>query len=271
MIQYTNCKINIGLNILSRRDDGFHDIETLFYPVNFLNDAVEILASNDEHDHVYVYGLEINDPEENNLCFKAVKLLRQHFSFPNVTIHLYKNVPMGAGLGGGSADATATLMLVNQLYNLEIPQSLMLNFASKLGSDCAFFVQSTPQIGKGKGEVLSPVHINLSGKYLLIVKPNIHVSTADAYRNVSSNNNRIPISKNIQLPIEEWKHVIENDFELSIFKAYPQIAELKRNLYQHGAIYAQMSGSGAACYGIFDTLPLPIEIPNDWLMFVGKL
>lgn len=271
MIQYTNCKINIGLHILSRRDDGYHDIETLFYPVRFMNDAVEVLFSDDESDHVYVTGLAIDEPMEKNLCYKAVQLLRQKYTFPPVSVHLHKIVPMGAGLGGGSADATATLVLINRLFELGITNQQLLRYSARLGSDCAFFVSSTPQLGEGRGEVLSPVNVDLTGKYLMIVKPDIHVSTAEAYQRVKPNSQRISLSKLAELPLEEWKDVVVNDFEESIFKTYPQIAILKEQLYQHGAVYAQMSGSGAACYGIFDRQPEKIEVPKEWDVFVGEL
>ncbi len=271
MIQYTQCKINIGLNILFRRNDGFHEIDTVFYPVNFLNDAVEVIFSDDDCDHVYVTGLEIDAPIEDNLCYKAVQLLRQYYMFPKISVYLYKKVPMGAGLGGGSADATTTLMIINDLFCLEITKTQLMEFAAQLGSDCAFFVSSTPQLGKGRGEKLTPISLDLSGKFLMIVKPNIHISTADAYKNVKPNNHRDSLAKISNIPLGEWKHFVENDFELSVFEKYPQIAELKNKLYQHGAVYAQMSGSGAACYGIFDKSPSLFDVPTDWSLFVGEL
>lgn len=271
MIQYTSCKINIGLNVISKRSDNFHDIQTVFYPVKFLSDALEIVDSSNNQDVVEVTGLSINEPMEKNLCFKAIQLLRKDFDFPFVKLYLHKMVPMGAGLGGGSADATATLMLLNELYALNIETSQMIKYAAKLGSDCAFFVNDFPQLGQGRGEILSPVEVDLSGYFLLIVKPDIHISTADAYGRIKPNVDCFNLSDLPKLPISDWKNVIENDFENPIFNLHPQIGTLKNELYNHGAIYAQMSGSGAACYGIFKNRPNPLDVPIHWNQYIAEL
>lgn len=271
MIRYTSCKINIGLNVISKRADNFHDIKTVFYPVKFLSDAVEIIDSSENQDIVEVTGLNINEPKENNLCFKTIQLLRKDFDFPFVKLFLHKMVPMGAGLGGGSADAATTLLILNELYQLKIETSQLINYAAQLGSDCPFFVNDFPQLGEGRGELLSPIDVDLSGYFLLIVKPDIHVSTADAYGNIKPSSDCISYTDFSKLDVSEWKSVLKNDFEKSIFSLHPKIGALKNELYQHGAIYAQMSGSGAACYGIFNVIPQKLNVPINWNQYRGKL
>jgi len=174
-------------------------------------------------------------------------------------------------LGGGSADASATLMLVNEFFNLKIERERLWSYASQLGSDCAFFLHQLPQLGEGRGNKLKSIDLDLSNKKLLIVKPDIHISTAQAYRNIIPNPNRESLENITSLPLGEWKDVVVNDFETTIFKAYPEIARLKRQLYEAGAVYAQMSGSGAACFGIFESAPSPLDIPDTWCSFQGEL
>lgn len=271
MLRFPNCKINIGLYILNRRPDGFHSIQSIFYPLHFLSDALEIVESQDDSDHFFVSGIPINEPIGENICYKAVKLLRKKYQFPSINLYLKKMVPMGAGLGGGSADATCTLMMLNELFDLNISHHQMIQYASELGSDCAFFVNSTPQLGEGRGELLSQVDVSLTGKYLLIIKPDIHVSTAVAFQKVNPNNTRLPLINLLKNDIHLWKDLIFNDFESSVFESYPQIASIKKMLYEMGATYAQMSGSGAACYGIFNEKPKMDELPNGWISFGGVL
>lgn len=271
MIRFPNSKINIGLQVLHRRNDGFHDIHTIFYPVKFLSDAVEIIENKSTADRYFITGLTINEPIEGNLCYKAVQLLRQNFKFPALELHLHKLVPMGAGLGGGSADATATLLLIDEFFELKISPEKMLEFAAHLGSDCAFFLNNCSQLGEGRGERLKPVDLNLSNKKLVIIKPDIHISTSEAYRNIIPNPNRESLEILTAQPLERWKDGLVNDFETSVFKFHPSIAQLKLQLYDAGAIYAQMSGSGAACFGIFDSNPLPFNIPETWSRFDGIL
>ena len=271
MIRFSNCKINIGLQIMNRRNDGFHDIQTIFYPVKFLSDAVEVIETNSKTDQYFMTGIKIDESIDGNLCFKAVQLLRKHYQFPSVELYLHKMVPMGAGLGGGSADATATLLIINELFDLKIEYDKLWSFASQLGSDCAYFLHANPQLGEGRGNDLKPIGLNLSNKKLVIVKPDIHISTAQAYQNIISNPNRGSLATLTAQPIEKWKECVVNDFETTIFEAYPIIAQLKRQLYDAGAIYAQMSGSGAACFGIFNSFPEPLQIPTSWDVFEGEL
>lgn len=271
MIRFSKSKINIGLRIINKRSDGYHSIETAFYPVSFLSDVVEIIETNSLQDEYMLTGIPLLEPIETNLCYKAVQLLRKDFEFPKIQLHLHKIVPMGAGLGGGSADASSTLCLLNELFLLNIPKNKLLEYASQLGSDCPFFIDSVPQIGEGRGEILSPINIDLSGKYLLIVKPNIHISTAEAYKNAKFNLSSTDLKQLLNSDIKYWKSTIVNDFENSIFNLHPAISQLKASLYKAGALYAQMSGSGAACYGIFDKKPTYVGFPDSWSSFGGVL
>lgn len=271
MLRFPNCKINIGLQIICKRADGYHDLQTLFYPVNFLSDALEILESPIDNDRYFFTGLGIDAAVEDNICYKAIQLLRADHDFPSVDLHLHKMVPMGAGLGGGSADAAYTLLMVDELFHLRISMSKMKEYASLLGSDCAFFVNPVPQLGEGRGEVLTPFSLDLSGKFLVIIKPNIHVSTAVAYSKVKPNDQLPPLAQLLSNEIKSWKNCVVNDFEPSVFEEYPEISKIKELLYQRGAIYAQMSGSGAACYGIFEQIPKEIDLPENWSIYEGVL
>ncbi len=271
MLHFPSCKINIGLYVVNRRNDGYHNIESAFYPVSFLTDILEIVESENNCDNYFFSGLGFDVSKEQNLCFKVVELLRKNYTFPKIDLYLHKVVPMGAGLGGGSADAAKTLLMINSIFNLNISYDILKSYALELGSDCPFFIENKPQIGEGRGEILKPFLTNLSGKYLLVVKPNIHITTSQAYKNVVPNDSRISIEEILKKEIREWKTYLENDFEKSVFAQFPQIMELKATLYSMGAIYAQMSGSGAACYGIFSEKPKTYNIPSDWQCFVGRL
>lgn len=249
MVSFPPCKINLGLNVLARRPDGFHDIETCFYPVPW-TDILEVIPAN-----AFSFsstGIPIPGSIDDNLCVKAYRLIQQDIAIPPVAIHLHKVVPMGAGLGGGSSDAAHCLMLLNHVLSLNLSHDQLLMYAARLGSDCAFFLNDQPAIGRGRGEVLQNVHVELKGKYLLLVKPDIHIATADAYKSIVPNNTRMPVADIIQQPIKRWKEILTNDFETTVFKNHPAIAALKAKLYQYGARYAAMSGSGSSVFGIFD-------------------
>lgn len=257
MVTFPPCKINIGLNVIAKRADGYHEIETCFYPVPW-TDILEIIpASAFEFSHS---GCLIPGKAEENLCLKAYHLLKNDFDLPPVRIHLHKIIPIGAGLGGGSSNATSTLQVLNSIFDIQLSASQQKQYASQLGSDCSFFVESKPMIGTGRGEVLEEATVNLKEKFIILVKPDVHISTAEAYAGVK------PVAhlkgiKNIveNSDLANWKNLLKNDFEQSIFEKYPLIQEVKSKLYQQGAIYAGMSGSGSAVYGIFDR---PINI-ND--------
>lgn len=269
MISFSPCKINIGLNIINKREDGFHNIETVFYPIYFLQDIIEIVLS--DIDSYEFSGIEISGVLEDNLCYKTIVELRKIYSFPPIKLFLHKIVPMGAGLGGGSANVATIINLVCKQFDIQMSEIEKKSLASSLGSDCAFFVNPVPSIATGKGNILQEISLNLSKLYLLIAKPSSHISSADAYSMVKPNNSRDKLNNLIQKPIAEWKYVIENDFEKSIFPKFPIIEQIKEKMYQAGAIYAQMSGSGSSVFGIFNEKPTAefdedIFVKGGWIM-----
>jgi 4-diphosphocytidyl-2-C-methyl-D-erythritol kinase len=250
MVSFPNCKINLGLNVIAKRPDGFHDIETCFYPISW-SDLLEIIPSDTlKFDST---GLTIPGEVHDNLCVKAYGLLKTDFDLPPVQIHLHKLLPTGAGLGGGSSDAAFTLRTLNEMFNLNLSTFQLSGYASKLGSDCAFFVHQQAMMGTQRGEVLHPVKLSLKGKFLVLVKPEIHIATAEAYAGVTPGRHSQSIQKIVEeTPLLKWKDHLANDFEESVFKSYPKIKDLKEKLYQLGATYASMSGSGSSVFGIFD-------------------
>ncbi|MCW3805468.1 4-(cytidine 5'-diphospho)-2-C-methyl-D-erythritol kinase [Plebeiibacterium marinum] len=256
MICFPNAKINIGLNITEKRPDGYHNLETLFYPTK-LYDVLEIIENKHSSDP-YQWsssGILIDGKAEDNLCIKALNLLKQDFNIPPLKIHLHKVIPFGAGLGGGSADAAFTLTALNEMFNLKIPTKELIKYASKIGADCAFFILNTPCIATGIGDILTPTALNLKGKYLVLVKPDIHISTPEAYSGISPKIPETNLLKNLQAPVNQWKNTIVNDFENSVFPNHPEIQSIKDKFYGSGAEYAAMTGSGAAVFGIFDNKP----------------
>lgn len=263
MITYPNAKINIGLSITERRPDGYHNIESVFYPIN-LQDAVEIKTIEGEEPQggykLKVSGTILDGTPDDNLVVKAYQLLRKDFNFPAQKIHLYKHIPVGAGLGGGSSDAAAIIKMLNEKFALGLTSEQMQNYAVQIGADCPFFINNTPVFATGIGNIFTPIEFSLHGKTIILVKPDIFVSTRDAYALVKPSPAAIPLTEAIKQPISEWKQIITNDFEKSVFAKYPEIAAIKDKLYDMGAIYASMSGSGSAVYGIFDS---PIEYADE--------
>ncbi|HEY3402280.1 MAG TPA: 4-(cytidine 5'-diphospho)-2-C-methyl-D-erythritol kinase [Ohtaekwangia sp.] len=249
MVSFPPCKINLGLHVVRKRQDGYHDVETCFYTVPW-TDILEIIPS--EKNSFNCSGSPIQGNPEDNLCVKAYDLLHKDFSLPPVAMHLHKIIPTGAGLGGGSADAAYTLRLLNDLFDLKLSQPQLAAYASRIGSDCAFFIYDQPMIGTGRGDILEPINIDLASKFLLLVKPDVHVSTATAYSGVTPHVNELPVSEIISRPLADWKDLLQNDFEKSVFQRYPEIATIKDTLYTMGAIYASMSGSGSTVFGIFN-------------------
>jgi len=249
VLSFPNAKINIGLHILNRQSDGFHNIETLMLPVG-LCDALEFVPA--AKTSFTVSGIDLDIKPEYNLCYKVYKMLKVSYSLPPLAIHLHKSIPAGAGLGGGSADAAFMLKSLKNYFQLSISNSELKNFAAILGSDCPFFIDNLPGITTGRGEKLKPLNISLSKYNLVIVYPGINVNTAWAYKNSHPQAER-PSLKSILLsePINNWKNVIINDFEKTVFPVYPEIKRLKNKMYSLGAIYASMTGSGSAVYGIF--------------------
>jgi 4-diphosphocytidyl-2-C-methyl-D-erythritol kinase len=254
MIQFPNCKINLGLNIIGKRPDGFHNIETLLYPVE-LHDALEIVHAPDGVLKFQTTGLVIPGEPEQNLCLRAFKLLESDFGLPAVNIHLLKAIPMGSGLGGGSADGAYTLRILNDLFGLGLGSERLMHYARQLGSDCAFFIENYPVFAFDKGGEFESIHIDLTGYYISIVIPAIHVSTAEAYGMVEPEVSERSLLDIPRIPMKDWRDILVNDFEKQVFAKYPLIGGIKAKLYEHGAVYASMSGSGSAVYGIFTERP----------------
>jgi 4-diphosphocytidyl-2-C-methyl-D-erythritol kinase len=252
MIAFPNAKINIGLNITRRRPDGYHDLETVFYPVK-IYDALEIVPASQMSFNAS--GLGIPGRVEDNLCLKGYDLLKKDFDLPPVNIHLHKHIPIGAGLGGGSADAAFFIKLLNQEFSLGLDAGQMRDYVRVLGADCAFFIDSKPVYAFGKGDEFESIDLDLSAYHIVLVMPPAHGSTAEAYRGVKPKPADASLKDLIRLPVSEWKHHIKNDFEESIFKNHAVIRGVKATLYEAGALYACMSGSGASVLGIFKQQP----------------
>ena len=248
MIAFANAKINIGLQVLNRREDGYHNLETVFYPLN-IYDVVEVVEAADTR--FIPSGIAIPGDGKENLCLRAYRLLAEAYQLPPVHIYLHKAIPIGAGLGGGSADAAFLLTVLNDLFTLGLTESERIGYARQLGADCAFFIRNKPVLATGIGDVFEDIQVDLSGYYLVLVKPSVHVSTAEAYGTVALHPDGRQLRTAINRPVEEWRETIYNDFEPGIFAAHPEIATIKEQLYHHGAVYASMSGSGSSVYGLF--------------------
>lgn len=246
------CKINLGLTICGKRTDGYHELESIMYQLPFC-DVLEIVPA--DTFSFSSTGLEIPGSENANLCVKAYHLLAEKYDIPPVKIHLHKIIPMGAGLGGGSADGSYTLLLLNKLFKLNLSHDELRDFALKLGSDCPLFIEQYPQLAKGRGEVLSPVSLNLKGYYLQLINIGIHVSTREAFEKLSYAEQTPDLEQLIRLPIEKWRENLKNDFEKPVFAQYPELQEIKEELYRRGAIYASMTGSGSTLFAIFAKKP----------------
>jgi 4-diphosphocytidyl-2-C-methyl-D-erythritol kinase len=271
MITFPNAKINLGLKIIERRPDGYHRIETVFYPIG-LSDCLEVVPSETCNDYSFsLSGISLDDDPENNLIVKAYRLLRTHYQFTPVDITLIKKIPFGAGLGGGSSDAAFMLKALNELFNLKITELKLEKLALKLGADCPFFIRNKPVFATGTGNIFTPVKLSLKGYFLLLVKPDIHISTSEAYSLVIPEKSDISLLRLIQKPIVEWKDTIKNDFEKPVFARYPVIEEIKTKLYDLGALYASMSGSGSSVFGIFESQPEPGNLFSDCFVSGGIL
>ena len=251
MIVFPNAKINIGLNIIEKRNDGFHNLESIFYPVNDLFDVLEVVKNSENQLKFSTSGIKIPGDFSTNLCVKAYQLLQQDFSISAVKIHLHKVIPIGAGLGGGSADAAFMLKMLNELFELNLTNNQLISYAKKLGSDCAFFINNKPVYAFHKGDDFEDVALDLSSYEIKIAYPNIHIATAEAYRGVIAKKSTTNLKTLIQTSIQTWKSTLKNDFEASIFLNFPKIEKAKNDMYQKGALYASMTGSGSAVYGIF--------------------
>ena len=250
MLCFPNAKINLGLNIVSKRPDGYHNLETIFYPVA-IKDALEVVPAAGEKGIFKQSGILLDGDPEQNLVVKAYSLLKKEYALPEIDIYLRKNIPFGAGLGGGSADAAVLLKLLNSLYGLDMPEIRLEELASQLGADCPFFIRNKPVFATGIGNIFTPVDLSLKGYFIVLVKPDIHVSTKEAYESVKPGSPAVSLLEIIKNPPETWKDIMVNDFESSVFVKHPAIKDIKEKLYDFGAIYASMSGSGSSVFGIF--------------------
>ena len=252
MITYPNAKINLGLNIVEKRPDGYHNLETIFYPIN-LQDALEVTQLDGEGEYALTLsGTPIEGDPDQNLVVKTYRLLKKDFpDMPAIDIHMYKHIPTGAGLGGGSADAAFMIKLLNEKFKLGLSIEKMEEYAATLGADCAFFIQNKPVFASGIGNIFEPIQLSLKGYYLVLVKPDISVSTKDAFSLIQPMKPSQSLREIVRMPVETWRATMKNDFENSVFQKYPEIAAIKDKLYDMGAIYASMSGSGSSVYGIF--------------------
>ncbi len=261
MIVFPIAKINIGLNITEKRPDGFHNIETIFYPIR-LYDALEFVIADKtaKKDTLNITGIDTGEAGDN-LVMKSIIRLRQHKFVPFLNMHLLKAIPVGAGLGGGSSDAACLLKCVNRHFELNIDKADLRSIALELGSDCPFFAEGVPSFATGRGELLTPVNAALSGFYLVLLNPGIGVNTTEAYRNCRPETPSASLPESFRLPVADWRNHIVNDFEGFVFKKQPVIGELKEGLYKSGALFSLMSGSGSSVYGIFSEKPdLPVKL-----------
>ncbi|KIO75161.1 4-diphosphocytidyl-2C-methyl-D-erythritol kinase [Pedobacter lusitanus] len=261
MLAFANAKINLGLNVTDKRTDGYHNLETVFYPVK-LYDVVEITDAAETS--CQLRGIDIPGEMTDNICLKAFSLIQQDFDIPAQQITLLKQIPVGAGLGGGSADAAFLIQLLNTKFKLGLTTAAMEDYARVLGADCAFFIENKPVFATGKGDQFSPLSLDLSGYYMVLVKPPVHVATAAAYSTLVPASPETSLKEQINLPVKEWKTFLKNDFEKPVFSKYPEISQIKEQLYHAGAKFALMSGSGSSVFAIFEgavTLP-QLEIDN---------
>lgn len=260
MLCFPNCKLNLGLHILGKREDGFHNLATVFYPLH-INDALEIIVAPEQDNVVFTQsGLAVDGAAENNSCIKAYELLKKDFPrVGGIKMHLHKTVPMGAGLGGGSADGAFALQLLNEKFELGLNNSQLISYALQLGSDCPFFIINQPCFATGRGELLEPLTLDLSAYKIVVINPGIHVNTGWAFSQLHKyglqHANHSNLKTAIQQPVASWKDTLTNDFEMPVFEAHPIIKSIKESLYASGAIYAAMSGSGSTVFGIFEEPP----------------
>ena len=277
MITFPIAKINLGLNVVERRPDGYHNLETVFYPVP-ISDALELTIMNTKFPStvdcdIKVTNLEVEGDEQRNLVVKAYQLLKQDFQqMPRIHAHLWKGIPTQAGMGGGSSDCAYTIRLLNEMFTLGLSDEQMIQYAARLGADCAFFILSRPAYAEGIGELLQPISLNLSSYYIGIVRPNIPVSTREAFSLIKPQKPAKCCREVVMQPIETWREELTNDFEQSVFTLHPEIDAIKQQLYDLGAVYAAMSGSGSAVFGLFQNeIDLAAHFPKDVFTFFGKL
>lgn len=265
MIAYPHAKINLGLNVVEKRNDGYHNLETVFYPVQWC-DIMEVIPgpNHSKGIEVHMSGLPVAGKHADNLCVKAYELMKNSFPVRSVKLYLHKQIPMGAGLGGGSSDAAFFVKMMNGLFTLKLSSEEMQSLVKKIGADCAFFIEGAPVYAEGRGDEFFPVDVSLKGYHIIVAHPGIHVSTPEAFANI------IPAKPEmncrdvvVKYPVPEWKNILVNDFEKTVFAKYPEIGQLKQQMYDAGAVYASMSGSGSAVYGLFELAPQPHLFENS--------
>ena len=272
MVVFPNCKINLGLNIIRKRSDGFHDIETVFYPLP-LYDVLEVIQTSrpetQQGDVSFTTsGIPIEGANETNLCIKAFRLIKKDFpSLPAVQIHLHKVIRMGAGLGGGSSDGAFTLKLLNDKFRLNLSTGQLISYSLQLGSDCPFFIINKPSFATGRGELLEPVSIDLTDYKFILANPGFHINTGNAFSTITPALPARSIKDIIQQPVATWKGELKNDFEEAVFKTHPEISDIKDEFYNAGAVYASMSGSGSSVFGIFKKeKKVSLSFPSHYFM-----
>lgn len=268
MVTFPNCKINLGLHILRKREDGFHDLETVFYPIP-LTDALEVIHEPNIQKQINFSssGKAINGKEEDNICIKAYQLLKKDFDLPPVKIHLHKTIPVGAGLGGGSSNGAFMLLLLNKKFALNISEEQLIDYALRLGSDCPFFIKNKACYATRRGEKLIPIQLDLSRYKIILVNPGIYINTGWAFSQIYTSENRTSLLEIIQQPIENWKVELSNDFEDAVFQHHSPIKEIKEKLYSNGAVYASMSGTGSTVFGLFEKENTPeLNFPKEYFV-----
>lgn len=270
MITFPNAKINIGLNITEKRPDGFHNLETIFFPVGW-KDVLEFAEAGEVG--FVSSGIEIEGNPEHNLVMKAYRLLQKDFDLPLLKIHLHKQIPFGAGLGGGSSDAAFMLQMLNKTYKLNLSQAKLLGYAAALGSDCPFFILNRPVFATGRGEIMNIIDLKLNNLFLLLVKPPVEVATAKAFKFIKPQKPKESLADSVHLPVSQWCGKIVNQFEESVFQQLPEIENLRDKFYGIGAVYASMSGSGSSVFGFFNELPEHLEelFPAPFLTFSQQI
>jgi 4-diphosphocytidyl-2-C-methyl-D-erythritol kinase len=270
MITYPNAKINLGLNIIGKRPDGYHNIESVLYPVP-LCDELEITASQENKFSFVSSGLKTGCEDADNLCVRAYLLLKERFDLPAVMIKLHKAIPAGSGLGGGSADAAFSLRMLNNIFNLGLENLALKELSASLGMDCPFFIDNVPALATGRGDILEPVSIRLHGHTICIVRPDLHISTAEAYAGITPHPGDPLPDELTGFSLLTWKGILKNQFEETLFPLYPVLDNLKASLYEYGALYASLSGSGSAVYGIFNSPPRLKELFKGIFYWEGEL
>jgi 4-diphosphocytidyl-2-C-methyl-D-erythritol kinase len=265
MISFPNAKINLGLDVLEKRPDGYHNISSIFYPVRELYDVLEIIPGNSVKDQYFFSGLSIPGDQSNNLIVKALEWIRKDFEIPPLDIYLHKVIPMGAGLGGGSSDGSFMLKMLNDLFSLKLNKRELESLALELGSDCPFFIENKPILAEGRGEKMTPAPVNLDGYFIALAFSDVHISTAEAYRNVSRKSESINGEFIEQKPdFDRWRREMVNGFESYALSEYPQLKKVKEYFYEQGAVYSSMTGSGSAVYGIFEQ---PVNLKLEGFTF----